>query len=153
MLYQEMPFDIDALIDKKSDRKLCRTTYLTIASIVHLLFFFNLLSVTCVLYQRNSTRNLRARTSVFITAKLGTAVVVVKGQVNRYSQFLGSPQKTIGAITIKSGTNDYVGKWNPRQNLATLRLLHHTVEIPFGVLSITILIFFNVMLIFDHGYR
>jgi len=33
------------------------------------------------------------------------------------------PQKTIGAIKIKSGTNDYVGKGTHVQNLVTLRLL------------------------------
>jgi len=53
-----------------------------------------------------------------ITAELGRAlaVVIVKVtlQVNGNSQFLAVfPQKTMGAIKIKSGTNDYVGEGNP----------------------------------------
>ena len=51
-----------------------------------------------------------------ITAELGRALAVVKVtlQVNGNSQFLGvSPQKTMGATKIKSGTNDYVGEGNP----------------------------------------
>ena len=52
----------------------------------------------------------------FITAELGRALAVVKVtlQVNGNSQILGvCPQKTMGAINIKSGTNDYVGEGNP----------------------------------------
>jgi len=51
-----------------------------------------------------------------ITAELGRALAVVKVtlQVNGNSHFLGVwPQKTMGAIKIKSGTNDYVGEGNP----------------------------------------
>ena len=61
-----------------------------------------------------------------ITAELGRALAVVKVtlQVNGNSQFLGvRPPKTIGAIKIKSGTNDYVGKGTHMQYLVTFRLL------------------------------
>ena len=61
-----------------------------------------------------------------ITAELGRALAVVKVtlQVNGNTQFLGvCPQKTIGAMKTKFGTNDYVGEF-----------------------------FFNVMLIFEQGY-
>ena len=54
--------------------------------------------------------------TVLITAELGRALAVVKVtlQVNGNSQFLGfCPPKTMGAIKIKSGTNDYVGEGNP----------------------------------------
>ena len=41
-------------------------------------------------------------------------IIKVTLQVNGNSQFLGvRPAKTIGAIKIKSGTNDYVGEGNP----------------------------------------
>ena len=53
---------------------------------------------------------------ISITAELGRALAVVKVtlQVNGNSQCLGvCPQKTMGAIKIKSGTNDYVGEENP----------------------------------------
>ena len=55
-------------------------------------------------------------TTTHITAELGRALAVVKVtlQVNGNSQFLGvCPKKTMGAIKIKSGTNDYVGEGNP----------------------------------------
>jgi len=61
-----------------------------------------------------------------ITAELSRALAVVKVtlQVNGNSQFLGiRPSKTIGAIKVKSGTNDYVGKGTHMQNLATFPLL------------------------------
>jgi len=42
------------------------------------------------------------------------AVVKVTLQVNGNTQFSGvCPQKYIGTITIKFGTNDYVGEGNP----------------------------------------
>ena len=52
------------------------------------------------------------------------AVVKVTLQVNGNSQFLGvCPQKTMWAIKIKSGTNDYVGEGNPHaKNLVTVEL-------------------------------
>ena len=55
-----------------------------------------------------------------ITAELGRALAVVKVtlQVNGNSQFLRvCPQKTMGAIKIKSGTNDYVGEGNPHAKI------------------------------------
>ena len=47
---------------------------------------------------------------------LGRALAVVKvtSQVNGKTQFSGScPPKTVGPITIKFGTIDYVGEGNP----------------------------------------
>jgi len=58
-----------------------------------------------------------------ITAELGRALAVVKVtlQVNGNSQFLGVlPSKTIGAIKIKSGTNDYVGEGNPHAKFGNI---------------------------------
>ena len=58
-----------------------------------------------------------------ITAELGRALAVVKVtlQVNGNSQFLGvRPSKTIGAIRIKSGTNDYVGEGNPHAKFGNI---------------------------------
>ena len=54
---------------------------------------------------------------IAITAVLGRALAVVKltSQVNGKSQFSGScPQKTVGPMTIKFDTTDYVGEGNPR---------------------------------------
>ena len=59
----------------------------------------------------------------YITAEPGRALAVVKVtlQVNGNSQFLGvCPSKTIGAIKIKSGTNDYVGEGNPRAKFGNI---------------------------------
>ena len=61
--------------------------------------------------------------SVLFTAELGRALAVVKVtlQVNGNSQFLGvCPTKTIGAIKIKSGTNDYVGEGNPHAKFGNI---------------------------------
>ena len=58
-----------------------------------------------------------------ITAELGRAVAVVKAtlQVNRNSQFWGVHlPKTIGAIKIKSGTNDYVGEKTPHAKFGNI---------------------------------
>ena len=58
-----------------------------------------------------------------ITAELGRAPAVVKVtlQVNGNSQFLEvRPSKTIGAIKIKSGTNDYVGEGNPHAKFGNI---------------------------------
>ena len=56
-----------------------------------------------------------------ITAELALAVVKVTLQVNENSQFLGvHPLKTIGAIKIKSGTNDYVGEGNPHAKFGNI---------------------------------
>jgi len=60
---------------------------------------------------------------VAITAELVRALAVVKVtlQVNGNSQFSGvCPPKTIGAVKIKSGTIDSVGKGTHMQNLVTL---------------------------------
>jgi len=60
---------------------------------------------------------------IVITAELGRALAVVKVtlQVNGNSQFLGvRPSKTIGAIKIKSGTNDYVGEGNPHAKFGNI---------------------------------
>ena len=60
---------------------------------------------------------------LFITAELGRALAVVKVtlQVNGNSQFLGvRPSKTIGAIKIKSGTNNYVGEGNPHAKFGNI---------------------------------
>ena len=57
-----------------------------------------------------------SHSACIITAELGRALAVVKVtlQVNGNSQFLGvCLQKIMGAIKIKSGTNDYVGEGNP----------------------------------------
>ena len=57
---------------------------------------------------------------------LGRALAVVKvtSQVNGKTQFSGScPQKTIGPITIKFGTIDYVGEGNPHTKLGAKGLL------------------------------
>ena len=52
--------------------------------------------------------------SHIITAELGRALAVVKItlQVNGNTQFSGVRSQTTGAIKIKSGTNEYVGKGN-----------------------------------------
>ena len=66
---------------------------------------------------------LMIHSSCNITAELGRALAVVKVtlQVNGNSQFLGvSPPKTIGAIKIKSGTNDYVGEGNPHAKFGNI---------------------------------
>jgi len=58
-----------------------------------------------------------------ITAELRRALAVVKVtlHVNGNSQFLGvCPPKTIGAIKIKSGTNDYVVEGNPRAKFGNI---------------------------------
>ena len=58
-----------------------------------------------------------------VTAELGRALAVVKVtlQVNGNSQFMGvRPSKTIGAIKIKSGTNDYVGEGNPQAKFGNI---------------------------------
>jgi len=59
-----------------------------------------------------------------ITAELGRAPAVVKVtlQVNGNSQLLGvcPPPKTIGAIKIKSGKNDYVGERNPHAKFGSI---------------------------------
>ena len=58
-----------------------------------------------------------------ITAELGRALAVVKVtlQVNGNTQFSGvCPSKTIGAIKIKSGTNDYVGEGNPHAKFGNI---------------------------------
>jgi len=58
-----------------------------------------------------------AKIDGLITAELGRALAVVKVtlQVNGTANFGGPPpRKTIGAIKIKSGTNNYVGERNPR---------------------------------------
>ena len=58
-----------------------------------------------------------------ITAELGRALAVVEVtlQVNGNSQFLGvRPSKTIGAIKIKSGTNDYVAEGNPHAKFGNI---------------------------------
>ena len=60
---------------------------------------------------------------VVITAELGRALAVVKVtlQVNGNSQFLTvRPPTTIGAIKIKSGTNDYVGEGNPHAKFGNI---------------------------------
>jgi len=58
------------------------------------------------------------------------------------------------ATKIKSGTNDYVGEGTHMQILVTLTLLGgaspHMRNITFRTLPIS---FFNVMLIFEQGYR
>ena len=58
-----------------------------------------------------------------ITAELGRALAVVKVtlQVNGNTQFLGvCPSKTIGAVTTKFGTNDYVGEGNPHAKFGNI---------------------------------
>jgi len=58
-----------------------------------------------------------------ITAELGRALAVVKVtlQVNGNTQFSGvCPPKTIGAITTKFGTNDYVGEGNPHAKFGNI---------------------------------
>ena len=60
-----------------------------------------------------------------ITAELGRALAVVKVtlQVNGNTQFSRvrvCPSKTIGAIKIKSGTNDYVGEGNPQAKFGNI---------------------------------
>jgi len=60
---------------------------------------------------------------ILITAELGRALAVVKVtlQVNGNTQFLGvCPSKTIGAITTKFGTNDYVGEGNPHAKFGNI---------------------------------
>jgi len=49
----------------------------------------------------------------YITAELDRALAVVKVT-------LQVPPKTIGAIKIKSGTNDYVGEGNPHAQFANI---------------------------------
>jgi len=58
------------------------------------------------------------KTAASITAELGRALAVVTVkvtlQVNGNSQFLGvCPPKNMGAIKIKSVTNNYLGEGNP----------------------------------------
>ena len=58
-----------------------------------------------------------------ITAELSRALAVVKVtlQVNGNTQFSGvCPPKTIGAITIKFGTNDYIGAGNPHAKFGNI---------------------------------
>jgi len=58
-----------------------------------------------------------------ITALGRAAVAVVKVtlQVNGNSQFSAvAPQKTIWAIKIKSGTNDYLGEGNPHAKFGNI---------------------------------
>ena len=61
-----------------------------------------------------------------ITAELGRALAVVKVtvQVNGNSQYLEvRPSKTIGAIKIKSGTNDYFGEGNPHAKFGNIPII------------------------------
>ena len=95
----------------------------------------------------------------YITAELGRALAVVKVtlQVNGNSQFLGvRPPKTIGVIKIKSGTNDYVGEGNPHAKFGNIPVTGgfspYRWNITFRFVPITFF-FFNVMLIFEQGYR
>jgi len=58
-----------------------------------------------------------------ITAELGRALAVVKVtlQVNGNSQFLKvRPSKTIGAIQIKSGTDDCAGEGKPHAKFGNI---------------------------------
>jgi len=67
--------------------------------------------------------NLSGKFDANITAELGRALAVVKVtlQVNGNSQFLGLyPPKTILAIKIKSGINDYVGEGNPHAKFGNI---------------------------------
>ena len=60
---------------------------------------------------------------ITITAELGRALAVVKVtlQVNGNTQFSGVyPPKTIGGITIKFGTNDYIGAGNPHAKFGNI---------------------------------
>jgi len=58
-----------------------------------------------------------------ITAELGTALAVVKvtpPDQREQPIFGGLTPKTIGAIKIQSGTNDYIGEGNPHAKFGNI---------------------------------
>jgi len=94
---------------------------------------------------------------VYITGELGRALVEkVTLSVNGNSQFRWvRPPKTIGAIKIKSGIIGYVGEGNPHAKFGNILLTGGFSPYRWNIdtLRTSGSNFFNVMLIFEQGYR